>query len=169
MLNHEASINRVSSKLSLRMVITIYEKRSRAHGSAVTRVARQHTLAPFIRLSNVQGLLTNYRDVLWRCIDGDESGIGNLLLVAVMSCIDPSAVQTARPVFDAQNHVYAYAHECIHIRALNMYLNVVQCLSIKLLVHECWRITRRNLIVRVWSMEMSKFSAHRKQSQRAPH
>lgn len=45
-------------------------------------------------------------------IDGDESGIGNLLLVAVMSCIDPSAVQTARPVFDAQNHVYAHAHEC---------------------------------------------------------
>lgn len=29
-------------------------------------------------------------------IDDDESGIGNLLLVAVMSCIDPSAVQTAR-------------------------------------------------------------------------
>lgn len=47
-------------------------------------------------------------------IDADESGIGNLLLVAVMSCIDPSAVQTARPVFDAQNHVYAHAHKCIH-------------------------------------------------------
>lgn len=46
MLNHGASINRVSSKLSLRTVITIYEKRSRAHGSAVTRVARQRTPAP---------------------------------------------------------------------------------------------------------------------------
>ena len=107
-------------------------------------------------------------DVLTEYIAIDESGIGNLLLVAVMSCIDPSAVQTARPVFDAQNHVYAHAHECAHIRALNMYFNVVQCLSIKLLVHECRRITRRSLIVRVWSMEMSKFSAHRKQSLRAP-
>lgn len=44
-------------------------------------------------------------------IDGDESGIGNLLLVAVMSCIDPSAVQTARLVYDAQNRVYVYAHK----------------------------------------------------------
>lgn len=98
-------------------------------------------------------------------IDGDESGIGNLLLAAVMSCIDPSAVQTARPVFDAQNHVYAYAYKCIHARALNMYLNVVRCLSIKLLVHECQRITPESDRAR---MEMSKFSARRKQSQRAP-
>lgn len=98
-------------------------------------------------------------------IDGDESGIGNLLLVAVMSRIDPSAVQTTRPVFDAQNHVYAHTHKSIHTRALNMYLNVVQCLSIKLLVHECRRITLEPDRAR---MEMSKFSEHRKQSQRAP-
>lgn len=50
-------------------------------------------------------------------IDDDESGIGNLLLVAVMSCIDPSAVQTARPVYDAQNRVYVHAHKYVYTRA----------------------------------------------------
>lgn len=98
-------------------------------------------------------------------IDGDESGIGNLLLVAVMSCIDPSAVQTARPVYDAQNRVYVYAHKYVYTRALNMYLNVVRCLSIKLLAHECRRITPEPDGAR---MEMSKFSARRKQSKHAP-
>lgn len=46
-----------------------------------------------------------------------------------------------------------------------MYLNVVRCLSIKLLVHECRRITPEPDRAR---MEMSKFSARRKQSKRAP-
>lgn len=161
MLNHGTGINRVSSKLSPRTVITIYEKRSRAHGGAVTRVARQRTLASFgyRTLKDYRLIIAMYSDG----IDGDESGIGNLLLVAVMSCIDPSAVQTARPVFDAQNHVYA--HASAYTRALNMYLNVVRCLSIKLLVHECRRITPEPDRAR---MEMSKFSARRKQSKRAP-
>lgn len=113
MLNHGTGINRVSSKLSLRTVITIYEKRSRAHDDAVTRAAstyaRPATYA-YRTFKDYRLIIAMYSDG----IDGDESGIGNLLLVAVMSCIDPSAVQTARAVFDAQNHVYAHAHGCIH-------------------------------------------------------
>lgn len=168
MLNHGTGINRVSSKLSppdgnyhLREAW-----RSRAHGAAaLSRVQCINVRSPrsygYRTLKDYRLIIAMYSDG----IDGDESGIGNLLLVAVMSCIDPSAVQTARPVFDAQNHVYAYAHKCIHARALNMYLNVVRCLSIKLLVHECRRITPEPDRA---CMEMSKFSVRRKQSKCAP-
>lgn len=111
MLNHGTGINRISSKLSPRTVITIYEERgSRARPchacSASGRAAAAASRTVIERREDYRLIIPMYSDG----IDDDESGIGNLLLVAVMSCIDPSAVQTAPPVFDVQNHVCAHEH-----------------------------------------------------------
>lgn len=92
-----------------------------------------------------------------RSIDGDESGIGNLLLVAVMYHVLIHQLCKPRGTrISTRKIMFARA------RTLNMYLNIVRCLSIKLLVHECRRITAP--MPDDARMEMSKFSAARKQS-----
>lgn len=93
-----------------------------------------------------------------RSIDGDESGIGNLLLVAVMYHVLIHQLYKPRGTrISTRKIMFARA------RTLNMYLNIVRCLSIKLLVHECHgRITVP--MSDDARMEMSKFSAARKQS-----
>jgi len=161
MLNHGTGINRVSSKLSLRTVITIYEKRSRAHGCAVTRVARQRsTVAPVVRLSNAQGLPANYRDVLrrgwrwwiryWQLI----TRRGNVLYWSI-SCANRAArIRCAKSCL----------RTCTQVRTHT---------GIKYVFER--RPVFVDKIAGSWMpepdrarMEMSKFSARRKQSQRAP-
>lgn len=111
MLNHGTGINRVSSKLSPRTVITIYEKRSRAHGGAVTRATHQRAFAPLARLSNAQGLPANYRDVLrryWRWWIGYWQLItrrGNVLYWSI-SCANRAArIRCAKSCLRARTQV----------------------------------------------------------------
>jgi len=166
MLNHGTGINRVSSKLSPRTanyhLREAFTRARRCHACS----ASVYALTLIVRwLSNAQGLSANYRDVLrrywrwwiryWQLI----TRRGNVLYWSI-SCANRAArTRCTKSCLRTRTQVHT------HIQALNMYLNVVRCLSIKLLVHECRWIAPEPDGAR---MEMSKFSTRRKQSKHAP-